>query len=163
MPVYLKLGSLKGAVTTGPYKDWIEVESYSWGFQVPVQTTVGASGNRLPSGKVQPGDLHLVKRQDDTTTTFMLQALQGKNTPTATLAVTLQASETGADKYMEYVMDNVICSSFQTTGSQAGGEPMESISLNFTKIGFNQFLKDAQNNERAVRGVYDFTLAAKAG
>ena len=77
MPVYLKLGSLKGAVTAGPYKDWIEIDSYSWGFSVAVQTTSGASGNRQSSGKVTPGDVHLVKRQDDTTTPFMLQALEG--------------------------------------------------------------------------------------
>jgi type VI protein secretion system component Hcp len=161
MPVYLKLGSLQGAVTTGPYKGWIEVESYSWGFSVAVQTTVGASGNRLSAGKVTPGDLHIIKRQDDTTTTFMLQSLQGKNTDTATLAVTLQASEDGSDRYMEYAMENVICSSFNTTGSQEGGEPMENISLNFSKIEFNQFLKDEAQNERVVRGGYDFTKAAK--
>ena len=34
MPVYLKLGNLKGAATSVPYKDWIEVDSYSWGFPV---------------------------------------------------------------------------------------------------------------------------------
>ena len=161
MPVYLKLGSLTGAVTTGPYKDWIEVDSYSWGFSVAVQTTVGASGNRMSAGKVTPGDLHLSKRQDDTTTQFMLQALQGKNTDTATLAVTQQASDTGADKYIEYVMQNVICSSFTTSGAGTGGEPMENIALNFSSVQFNQFLKNASGQERAVRGGFDFTKAAK--
>ncbi len=161
MPIYLKLGALKGAVTTGPYKEWIEIESASWSFTVPVKTTIGSTGNRVPSGQVNPGDMHLVKRHDDTTTEHMLQALQGKNTTNATLAVTVQASDTGADKYMEYVMENVICSSFSTSVSAHGGEPMETISLNFTKIGFNQFLKDASLNERVVRGAYDFTKAAK--
>lgn len=161
MPVYLKLGALKGAVTAGPYKDWIEIEAYSWGFSVAVQTTVGAAGNRLSSGKVTPGDLHLVKRQDDTTTPFMLQALQGKNNETATLAVTVQASDSGESKYIEYVLKNVICSSFSTAGSAGGGEPNENITLNFSQVEFNQFLKDEANNERAVRGGYDFTKAAK--
>ena len=47
----------------------------------------------------------------------MLQSLEGKNTPDATLAVTIQASD-GADvKYIEYVMKNVICSSFSTSGT----------------------------------------------
>jgi type VI protein secretion system component Hcp len=161
MPVYMKLGSLKGAVTSGPYKDWIEIDSYSWGFSVAVQTTVGAAGNRLSAGKVTPGDLHLVKRQDDTTTQFMLQALQGKNTETATLAVTVQASADAETKYIEYVMKNVICSSFSTAGSTGAGEPMENISLNFSSVEFNQFLKDEALNERAVRGGYDFTKAAK--
>lgn len=161
MPNYLKLGSLKGAVTAGPYKDWIEVDAYSWGFSVAVQTTVGAANNRLSAGKVTPGDLHLVKRQDDTTTQFMLQSLQGKNIDTATLAVTIQASDSGESKYIEYVMKNVICSSFSTAGSNGGGEPSENITLNFSQIEFNQFLRDEANNERAVRGGYDFTKAAK--
>lgn len=161
MPIYLKLGALQGAVTAGPYKGWIEIDSYTWGFSVAVQTTVGAAGNRLSAGKVTPGDLHLVKRQDDTTTPFMLQALQGKNTDTATLAVTVQASDAGEAKYIEYVMKNVICSSFSTSGTGQGGEPMESIALNFSQIEFNQFLRDEKNAERAVRGGYDFTKAAK--
>jgi type VI protein secretion system component Hcp len=161
MPVYLKLGSLQGAVTAGPYKGWIEVDAYNWGFSVAVQTTVGASGNRLSAGKVTPGDLHLSKRQDDTTTQFMLQSLEGKNTDTATLAVTVQASDSGEQKYMEYVMTNVICSSFSTSGQSSGGEPNENITLNFSSVQFNQFLRDEANNERAVRGGYDFTKAAK--
>ncbi len=161
MPVYLKLGSLKGAVTAGPYKDWIEIDSYSWGFSVAVQTTSGASGNRQSSGKVTPGDVHLVKRQDDTTTPFMLQALEGKNTPDATLAVTIQASDGGEAKYIEYAMKNVICTSFTTSGQAQGGEPMENIALNFSQVTFNQFLRDDANQERAVRGGYDFSKAAK--
>lgn len=156
MPVYLKLGNIKGAATSVPYKDWIEVQSFSWGFSVAVQTTVGAAGNRLSSGKVTPGDLHLTKRQDDSTTQFMLQSLQGKNTDQATLAVTVQASDSGEKKYIEYVMKNVICSSFSTAGHSDGGEPNESITLNFSSVEFNQFLKDEANNERAVRGGYDF-------
>ena len=161
MPLYLKLGSLQGAVTAGPYKGWIELSSYSWGFSVAVQTTVGASGNRLSSGKVTPGDLHLVKRQDDTTTQFMLQSLQGKNTDSATLAVTVQASDSGEAKYIEYVMKNVICSSFSTSGQTGSGEPMENITLNFSQVEFNQYLRDETNAERAVRGGYDFTKASK--
>ncbi len=161
MPVYLKLGSLQGAVTAGPYKGWIEIESYSWGFSVAVQTTAGAAGNRLSSGKVTPGDLHLVKRQDDTTTQFMLQSLEGKNTPEAQLAVTIQASEGSDAKYIEYVMKNVICTSFSTSGQGTGGEPMESIALNFSQVTFNQYLRDDANAERAVRGGYDFTTAKK--
>ena len=161
MPVYLKLGSVQGAVTAGPYKGWIEIESYSWGFSVAVQTTAGAAGNRLSSGKVTPGDLHLVKRQDDSTTPFMLQALQGTNTPEAKLAVTIQASDGSDAKYIEYTMKNVICTSFSTSGSGQGGEPMESVALNFSQVNFDQYLRDDANQTRPVRGGYDFTTAKK--
>ena len=157
MAVYLKLGSLKGAATSSQYKDWIEIDAYSWGFSVSVQTTSGASGNRVSSGKVTPGDLHLTKKQDDSTTQFMIQSLQGKNTDQATLAVTRQAADGGEQKQMEYVLANVICSSFTTSGTSANGsQPMENITLNFTSVQLNQFLADAAGNERAVRGGVDF-------
>ena len=58
-------------------------------------------------------------------------------------------------------MSNVICSSFNTSGSGSGGEPMENVALNFSSMQFNQYLKDASNQERAVRGGYDFTKANK--
>lgn len=162
MAVYLKLGNLKGNVSAQDYKEWIEVKSYSWGFSVAVQTTVGSSGNRLSAGKVTPGDLHLTKRQDSTTTEFMLQSLQGKNIETATLAVTMPSPDGSEAKYMEYLMENVICSQFNTSGSQQGGEPMESLALNFSSIKFNQFLRDEAGKPRPpVRGGYDFTKAGK--
>lgn len=164
MPVYLKLDPLKGGVTSKDYKDWIEIESYSWGFSVAVQTTSGAANNRVSSGKVTPGDIHLVKRQDDTTTQFMLQSLKGKTIPEGKLAVTIQASEGGEQKYIEYIMKDVICTSFNTSGSGSGGEPMESLSLNFSQVEFNQFLKNTDGTDKApLRGSYNFINQSNTG
>ena len=157
MPVYLKLGSIKGAATSSQYKDWIEIDAYSWGFSVAVQTTSGSASNRVSAGKVTPGDLHVTKKQDDSTTQFMIQSLQGKNTDQATLAVTRQSGD-GEQKYMEYVMSNVICSSFTTSGTSAdGSQPAENITLNFTKLELNQYVMDASGQPRAMRGGVDFT------
>jgi type VI secretion system Hcp family effector len=158
MPVYLKLGSIQGAATSSQYKNWIEIDAYSWGFSVAVQTTSGSTGNRVSSGKVTPGDLHLTKKQDDSTTQMMMQSLQGKNTDSATLAVTRQSNDGGEQKYMEYVMSNVICSSFTTSGTSSGGsQPSENITLNFTKLELNQYVLDASGQPRAMRGGVDFT------
>ena len=163
MPVYLKLGNIKGAATSSQYKDWIEVDAYSWGFSVAVQTTSGSTGNRVSSGKVTPGDLHLTKKQDDSPTQFMIQSLQGKNTDQATLAVTRQSGD-GEQKYMEYVMSNVICSSFTTSGTSGdGSQPSENITLNFTKLDLNQFVMDASGQPRAMRGGVDFTQNTTTG
>ena len=157
MPVYLKLGTVKGAATSSQYKNWIEIDAYSWGFSVAVQTTSGSAGNRVSSGKVTPGDLHLTKKQDDATTQLMNQSLQGKNIDQATLAVTRQSSDGGEQKYMEYTMSNVICSSFTTAGASAGGaQPSENITLNFTKLDLNQFIMDESGQARAMRGGMDF-------
>ena len=189
MALYLNLGAnVKGAVTAKGFEKWIEVDSYSWGFSVAVQTTVGSAGNRLSSGRITPGDLHLTKQQDDSTSAFMKQALSGKSLEKAVLVVTvptdsgktagglsggggliggalgatigaaMMGTGQGADRYMEYTMTNVICSSFTTSGSGHGGQPSESLSLNFSSVEFAQYLKNETGGTRdAVRGGYNFT------
>lgn len=161
MAAYLKLDGFTGNVTKGQYQGWIEIESFSWGFSVPVQTTVGSSSNRLSAGKVTPGDLHLVKKQDQTSAKFMLDSMNGAVIPNATLAVTMPSANGGQDKYMEYKMTNCITSAYNTAGSQGQHEPMENVALNFSKIEISQYSTDASGNSMAAqRGNFDFITAA---
>jgi type VI secretion system secreted protein Hcp len=164
MPVYLKYGNITGNVSAATFSKWIEIDSFSWGFSVSVQTTVGNTGNRLSAGKVTPSDLSLVKHQDDASVAIMKESIEGKLQTEATLVVVMQASADGGEKYMEYTMQNVICSSFQTSGS--GGDfgesrPSESFTLNFSKIEFSQHTRDEKNVATPLRGGYDFTKAQK--
>lgn len=162
MPAYLKLTGFEGNVSKGAYKGWIEVESYSWGFSVPVQTTVGSTSNRLSAGKVTPGDLHIVKKQDQTSGKMMLDAMGGANITEATLTITTLSKAGAEDKYMEYKMSDAIVSSFSTGGSQGQHEPMENMSVNFAKIEISQFTKDVSGTAVAAqRGGFDFTTAAQ--
>ena len=159
MAAYLKLDGFTGNVTK--YTGWIEGESFSWGFSVPVQTTVGSSTNRMSAGKVTPGDIHLVKKQDQTSAKFMLDSMNGAVIPNATLAVTMPSASGGQDKYMEYKMSNVITSAYNTSGSQGQHEPMENVSLNFTKIEISQYSTDSSGKSMAAqRGNFDFMTAA---
>ena len=161
MAAYLKLDGFTGNVTKGQYTGWIEVESFSWGFSVPVQTTVGSSTNRMSAGKVTPGDIHMVKKQDQTSAKFMLDSMNGAVIPNATLAVTMPSASGGQDKYMEYKMSNVITSAYNTSGSQGQHEPMENVSLNFTKIEISQYSTDSSGKSMAAqRGNFDFMTAA---
>ena len=161
MSAYLKLDGYTGNVTKGPYTGWIEIESYSWGFTVPVQTTGGSSSNRLSAGKVTPGDMHLVKKQDQSSAKFMLDSMNGTPITKAVLAVTMPGK--GDSKYLELTMNDVITSGYNTAGSQAGHSPTENISLNFSKIEISQFSQDAKGTAIAAqRGNFDFVTAAGA-
>ena len=126
-----------------------------------MQTTVGSSSNRMSAGKVTPGDIHLVKKQDQTSAKFMLDSMNGKVIPNATLVVTMPAAGGGQDKYMEYKMTNCITSAYNTAGSQSQHEPTENIALNFSKIELSQFSSDASGSSMpAQRGGFDFITAA---
>lgn len=157
MAAYLKLDGYEGNVTQQSFTGCIEVESYSWGFSVPVQTTVGSGSNRLSAGKVIPGDLHMVKKQDKTSGKLMLNSMGGKVITNATLSITMPNNEGADDKYMEYKLGEVIVSSFNTGGSQGQHEPMENISLNFANIEINQTTRDEKGTAGSpMRGQFDF-------
>ena len=110
-----------------------------------------------------PGDLHLVKKQDQTSAKFMLDSMNGTAVATATLAVTMPAKNGAQDKYMEYKLTEVITSQYNTAGSQGSHEPLENISLNFAKIEISQHSRDASGNPIAAqRGTFDFVSATSA-
>ncbi len=158
MPAYLKLDGFTGNVTKGPYKGWIELTNYHWGFSVPVNTTVGSANNRVTSGQVTPGDLHFSKRQCQSSAKFMLEGMKASNIGKATLAVTMPTANGAQDKYMEFDLHECITSQYQTSGSASDHDPTESMAMNFTKIEISQFSRDAQGNPLpAQRGSTDFT------
>ena len=102
----------------------------------------------------------MVKKQDQTSAKFMLDSMNGAVIPTATLAVTMPSASGGQDKYMEYKMSNVITSAYNTSGSQGQHEPMENVSLNFTKIEISQYSTDSSGKSMAAqRGNFDLMTA----
>ncbi len=168
MPLYMRFQGLEGSVTQAGYEGCIEIDSFSWGFSVAVQTTVGSSGNRMSAGKITPGDVHIAKRHDPTTTDFLLMAMQGKAAK-ASIIVTMPAPKGKGgqampdDKYMEYILSDAICTNYNTSATAGGGQPMESIALNFSEINFAQTLRDKSLALMPTkRGGYDFTKGVAA-
>ncbi len=163
MPVYLKYGSVQGAVTNASFPGWIELESFSWGFSVAVSTAVGAAGNRLGAGKVTPSDVVISKMLDDSSIQMVKDSFEGKITPTVQLAVVQMAGDQLADKYVEYTLSKVIVSSHQISGSGGGADdrPHETFTLNFSQFQSSQEIRDANNQPRKLVAGYDFEAAKK--
>ena len=162
MPVYLYLDGLTGGVTSKDFPKYMSVSSYSWGFTVPVNTSGGVGSDRQGAGKVQAGELHVVKKQDTSTVDLMQKSFGGTPFATAKLVVT-RVNQGGEDKMLEYNMTNVILSSFTTSGSDGGDQPMEQMSLHFTKIDINQYQMDATGKVKTpTRAGYDFEKMTKA-
>lgn len=157
MAIYLKIDGINGNVTSSKYQGYMNVSSYSWGFNVPVSTSGGAGANRQTPGKVSMGELHLTKIQDSTTATLMSKAFAG--TPFGTAALVVTRNLKGADVEMaRYDMNNVILSNYQTGGGDGGDNPTESLSLNFAKVTISQTSTDAAGNSGGpVRANWDLT------
>ena len=127
---FLKFDGIKGESTDDKHKDWIEVLSFNWGVSQQASATASSSGG----GGVQRADfqdLSIVKLMDSASPLLMKACAGGDHID----EVTLELCRAGGEKllYMEYKLSNVIIGSVNIGGG-GGGEPTESITLNYGKI-----------------------------
>ncbi|MEE9101887.1 MULTISPECIES: Hcp family type VI secretion system effector [Pseudomonas] len=132
--ILLDLGDdIKGDSLLAGFEDKIEIMSYS--HNVAMQVTNDVSNSERTSGKPHIGEFTLTKFVDTATPTLNEYCCAGKAIPTATLTVGRNAAE-GDGKVMPfitYTLSNVVLSNVSVSGG-AGGKPVETVSLNFTKI-----------------------------
>jgi len=122
------------AVTgTGP----LSSEILDWGF-----TSQGTGAGTGGSGarKVELGDLHVVKTTDKSSPQLMLACATGRHFPKAVLYI----RKSGGSESLTITLTDVLISSYQSGGHGAGDQaPLESLTLNFTKIEF-QYTKQGK-------------------
>ncbi|MFY9299760.1 MAG: type VI secretion system tube protein Hcp [Candidatus Nitrosotenuis sp.] len=118
---YLKLGDIKGESTDSKHKDWIDVESFSFG----VSRSGGSGGGG--AGKASFAAVSLVKTIDKSSPNLFVESASGKHFATAELVLVKSGSEV-----MRWTLSDVLISSYQVNGGDA--VPTEQFSLNYAKI-----------------------------
>jgi type VI secretion system secreted protein Hcp len=119
-----------GESTDAAHADWIEILSYSHGVTQPVTTASGTGGRT--GGRVGMSDFSIMKQLDKSSLDLASHCCKG----THFASVELKLHEASGDKheFMSYLMEDVIISGVQPSGSQGGDKPLESVSFNFGKI-----------------------------
>jgi type VI secretion system secreted protein Hcp len=132
--IILDLGAdIKGECTLEGYTDKIELMSYS--HNVSMQVTNDISNSERTSGKPFIGEFTVTKFVDVSTPTLNEYCCSGKAIATATVIVGRNAGESEGKimPFITYTLSNVILSNVSVSGG-SGGKPVETLSLNFTKI-----------------------------
>ena len=124
---------IKGDSTLEGFVDMIEVMSYS--HNVAMQVTNDVSNKERTSGRPHVGEFTLTKFVDGATASLNEFCCAGKDIPSAVITV---GRNSGADDgktmpFIVYTLNNVIISNVSVSGG-SGGKPVETLSLNFTKI-----------------------------
>jgi len=131
-PIYMKYEGIDGEATTADHGKWIEINSVQFAAPPPAVPRAPAPAGVAVGG---PGRVSFVRRADKASPLLSKAAATGKLVP----AVQVDVPKTGGQgAYMRYELKNVMVSSFSAGGGggAAAGAPMESLSLNFTKIEF---------------------------
>lgn len=133
MPIFMEFEGIKGSVTAADHKEWILLESMQWGGGRSVATPTGSGKNREAS-RLSVSEVVVTKLQDASSRALLGEGLggdgEGKKV-TLHLATTDQGT---ANVLLKIVLEDTLVSGFSTSGSDGSGRPMESLSLNFTKI-----------------------------
>lgn len=129
MPIYMKYDGIDGDVTAQGHERWMEVYSFSWG----VNRALGFSGGG-GGGTLRFSALNTFKPTGKGSPTLMLACCQGRLLPAVQMELTRMDGQGQEQVFQKVRLENVIISSYQSSGDGGGSIPSESVSLNFTKI-----------------------------
>jgi type VI secretion system secreted protein Hcp len=124
---FLALDGIQGESQDSVHANQIDVLSWSWSL-----TNSGSAhfAKGMGQGKVQVGDIHIVKRVDSATPILMQACTTGTHIANGTLTVR-KAGGTSALEYFVIKLQNILISSIRTSSDPSSPVLMEDVSLNF--------------------------------
>jgi type VI secretion system secreted protein Hcp len=138
---FLKIDGIEGESTDKTLSNTIEL--LSWAFGASNAGTAG-HGTGMGTGKVSMQDFHFTMYQNKASPNLFLAVASGKHINEAKLTCRKPTGDGGQKPYLEVTFNDLIISSYQTSGSEGQGLPVESISFNFTKIKMEYSPQDAK-------------------
>lgn len=138
--MFLKIEGIKGESSDAKHKDEIQIESFSWGVSNAGSQTSGGGG----AGKATFKEFTVTKKTDRSSPPLMLSCATGVHFPK--VEIKLRRTPTpGApdnDDYYVVTLQDVVVSSLDSSGNTADVAPVETLSLNFTKIEWKYLPQD---------------------
>ena len=134
---FLKIDGIDGESEDHKHKNEIELLSWSWGAS---QTGTMGHGGGGGAGKVSMQDFSFSQRLNKASPKLFLHCANGKHIPKAVLTVRKAGGE--QVEYLKITLSDILVSSYQTGGSTGEVVPIESVSLNFSKVEFSYAAQD---------------------
>jgi len=128
---FLKIEGIPGESTDAQHKQWIELLSYNFGAAQPHSGSVSSGGSRsLQRVDISPFDV--VKALDKASPKLFLHCCNGQHIS----KIELELCRAGGDKqlYMKYELEDVIVTSYSTSGAAGGDLPSEALSFAMGKV-----------------------------
>ena len=157
MAIYMKYGSIDGAVTTDGFTKWIELNSFQFGVGRGIGSAARSETNREGS-EPSISEIVVTKAMDVASNKLFADAVGGAMDS----KVTLKFTTTTKDKvttFLTYELTDTGLSGYSV--SSGGDNPSESLSLNFTKIMITYVGTNAKVGGSPDTAGYDLTKMAK--
>lgn len=119
---FLQIDGIKGESKDKDHKDWIDIDSFSWGLTSTVSSTGGGGG----TGKATFSDFAWTQQVDMSTPKWFLDVATGKHISKVTLDVT-QSFDGGAQSFFQLIFTGTQGTAMNITG--AGESLLEQASM----------------------------------
>jgi type VI secretion system secreted protein Hcp len=127
--MFLKLDGIEGESKDKTHKDWIHIESFSWGMnQSGSFGTAGGGG----TGKVSVQDVSISKFTDKASAPLMVHCATGKHIKEG--FITVRKAGDQPLEYLKIKMNDILVSSVQSAGHNGTDILSENVSLNFGQV-----------------------------
>lgn len=157
MAIYMSYGTIKGAVTTDGFKDWIELESFQWGVGRAIGTAArGAEGREGSEPSI--AEIVVTKRMDKSSAPLWQDTVGGPMDADVVIKFTTTTKDK-IDTYLEYDLSGTGLSGYSV--SSGGDYPQESLSLNFAKVIWSYTGRDMKITGTPLKVGYDLTQMKK--
>ncbi|MGD8560128.1 MAG: type VI secretion system tube protein Hcp [Gammaproteobacteria bacterium] len=163
MAIYLEYDGIKGNVTSGEYKDQIEISFFNFSVNRSVSMTPGSVANR-ESGTPQLSEIQLTKPLDNSSPNLFNASVAAAQGKTAKLHF-VRTADGQSVEFMTYELSDCVVSGYSISaeGGDATAEanpPIENLTLSFTKLIVSHTQYDKTNKVgQPVRSGYDLAEA----
>jgi type VI secretion system secreted protein Hcp len=130
---FLKLDGIKGESVDDKHKDWIQLESFSWGVTNTAHISAGGGGG----GRATFSDFEFTAPTTTASPQLFLACASGKHIKTGMLSVR-KAGESQFE-YLKLTFTNLLVSFYKERGPAAAENlaPQDSVGLLFQKVVFD--------------------------
>ncbi len=158
MAIYLKIPGVDGNVTTSGFQNWIEVGSFEYASGRQVKTITGRTTDR-ESTHPSFSALSVNKLMDKSSPHLLQKMCEGKSLDQVQLQI-CKSNNSAITPFLKYTLHNVIISHRSVT-SNGSANPIENLTLSFTKIEESYVPFDKQNQQQSpITAGYDLETAA---
>jgi type VI secretion system secreted protein Hcp len=127
---FLKIDGIDGESPDAKHPNEIQISSWSFGETQGGSHSAGGGGG---AGKVVMQDFNFTMHTNKASAKLFLACANGEHIKSAVLTCRKAGKE--QQEFLKWTFSDLLVSSYQTGGSDAGGVlPVDSISLNFTKV-----------------------------
>lgn len=130
--IFVKIEGIPGESDDEKHGDWIEVRSYNHRLTQPASAARGRGGEKAAE-RCDHGDFTVTKSVDQSSPKLALACCTGS--PLKQVKIELCRATGQKQKYMQYVMEDVVISSFESNADPDDNDlPVETVSFNYSKI-----------------------------